>query len=388
MNQVLKRLEKFYNSGEIFKSYIIDDYDILPIVVKLKKITQKDITQSFSTIQKEIRKLKELRLPLVYKEFSFKSIGKQSLPIEVRFDDLEQYLKFLGKYEEYQEFKKSYDNIVNKYPTLKEVFLQKPFWILEHHDKWMKLLRVVDFLVRVKNPNCYIRELSIKDVDTKFIEKHKKLLDILLSNILQYEPLKSLSDFAFEKKYGFKYPLAQVRFRILDERYYIKGLSDLTLTIKEFEKLNLSIKKVFIIENKITFLSFFDIKYSIVIFGSGYKISLLKSVEWLKDKEILYWGDIDEDGFAILSNLRGYFPQIKSIMMDTKTIEKFSHLKVEYDKKSSTKENLSNLTDDEELVYERLKNDFYGKNFRLEQERIPFEYAKQEIERLGNVGNF
>ncbi len=376
MQRITKKLEKFYTRGDIFRSYI-ESSNILPIVVKLKRITQKDISQNYTSIQKELKKLKELKLPLVYKEFSFKSLGVQKLPVEVRFEDLEEYLEVIKKLHEYKKFIKTYENIIKKYPSLRELFLKKPFWILDYHDKWDRILRVVDFMIEHKNPDCYIRELSIKDIDTKFIENHKKLLDLLLSNIFQKEPLVSLSDFAFEKKYGFKYPLAQVRFRILDSKHFIYGLSDLSLTIKEFEKLHLDIKRVFIIENKITFLSFFDFKDSIVIFGSGYKISILKSIEWLEDKEIIYWGDIDEDGFAILSNLRGYFPQTKSIMMDIETIEKFSHLKVEYNKKTATKEKLSNLTKDEQLAYERLKNDFYGKNFRLEQERIPFEYVKK-----------
>ena len=373
-----QKLEKFYTRGDVFKSYI-NSLDILPITVKLKKVTQKDITEDFATVQKEIKRLKELKLPLVYKEFSFKSIGVQKLPVEVRFEELDEYLSFICKLEEYQKFQTVYDDIVKNYTTLKDVFVKKPFLILDYHDRWDRILRVVDFMSKNKNPNCYIRELSIENVDTKFIEKHKKLLDNLLSNILQKDPLKSLSDFAFEKKYGFKYPLSQVRFRILDSKYFINELSDLTLNIKEFEKLDLEIKRVFIIENKVTFLSFFNVVDSIVIFGSGYKVSLLKSAEWLKNKEIIYWGDIDEDGFAILSNLRSYLPQTKSILMDTKTIERFSHLKVEYDKKSSTKENLSNLTKEEKLAYQRVKNDFYGKNFRLEQERIPFRYTKELI---------
>ncbi len=376
MKQILQKLKKFYTRGDIFKSYI-ENSTILPIVVKLKRFTQKDITQNFTTIQREIKKLKELNLPLVYKEFSFKNIGIQRLPVEVKFEDLDEYLEFIEKKEEYYGFIHLYQKLVNHYPSFKELFLKKPFWVLEYHDKWERILRVIDFMIEYKNPNCYIRELSIKGVDTKFIEKHKKFLDILLSNIFQKEPLSSLSDFAFEKRYGFKYPLLQVRFRILDKNHYIHELSDLSLIIKEFEKLNLDIKRVFIIENKITFLSFFDVSDSIVIFGSGYKISILKGIEWLKDKEIIYWGDIDEDGFAILSNLRGYFPQTKSICMDIETIEEFSHLKVEYDKKNSIKENISNLTYEEIIVYERLKNDFYGKNFRLEQERIPFEYVKK-----------
>ncbi|NOR71388.1 MAG: hypothetical protein GQ532_17115, partial [Methylomarinum sp.] len=41
-----------------------------------------------------------------------------------------------------------------------------------------------------------------------------------------------------------------------------------------------------------------------------------------------YWGDLDTHGFAILSRLRHYYPQVKSILMDEKTLEQFAHLSV------------------------------------------------------------
>ncbi len=44
---MIEKLKKFYTRGAIFKSYI-EGNDILPIVVKLKRITQKDIAQNFT----------------------------------------------------------------------------------------------------------------------------------------------------------------------------------------------------------------------------------------------------------------------------------------------------------------------------------------------------
>ncbi len=376
---VIDKLKKIYAKGDIFRAYI-DEKEILPIEIALKKVTQKDIQQGFSATLQESKKLKELKLPLIYKEHNFKTLGKQVLPVAVRFDNLEMYLNFIDKRVEYKRFVLDYENITTLYPALKDIFFKKPFLVLEYSDRWDRVLKIVDFLMKNRHPDIYIRELCIERVDTKFVEKHKKVLDLLLSNLLHVEPLNSISDFAFEKKYGFKHPLSQVRFRVLDEELYILGLSDLTLTCREFEKLRLECKRVFIVENKITFLSFFDIKNSIVIFGSGYGVSVLKNATWLKDKELFYWGDIDEDGFAILSQIRGYFSHVKSIFMDEKTIDGFKELKVEHALKQKNME-IKNLTEEEMLVYRRLQNDFYGKNFRLEQEKIPFDYIYYNLER-------
>ena len=169
-----------------------------------------------------------------------------------------------------------------------------------------------------------------------------------------------------------------MRFRILDDKLFVVGLSDLTLGIDEFNSLDIKCKKVFIVENKITTLSFPMVKDSIVIFGSGYSVGVLKNTKWLNDKEIYYWGDIDIDGFAILSQIRGYFSHIKSLFMDTDIVEKFKNIATTYKRKNIEQSNL-NLIDDEIILYKRVQNDFYGINFRLEQERLPFDFIKQEI---------
>jgi len=372
LKEINKKVEKFYTSGRVFKAYINNE-DLLPIEIKLPKITQKELQKSFVSIQDRVKRLKETGLPLVYKEFCFKTIGSQKLPTLISFANLDEYLSYIGKKSEYDKFVKLYGDLTACYPTLKSLIYDKPFLILEYGDRWQMILKVLDFFVQDRQMGCYIRELSIEGVDTKFIENHKKVLDVLLSNILENKPLNSISNFFFEKKYHLKYPQPQIRYRILDKDLYIQGLSDLEVVIDEFKKLNIGCKKVFIIENKITFLSFFDIKRSIAIFGSGYKLSGLKDVAWLRDKEIFYWSDIDEDGFAMLSQIRGYFPQTKSIFMDSKTIEKYKNLAVSHNNQQNYKE-LPNLTKEEQVVYMRLQNDFYGKNFRLEQERIPFNY--------------
>ena len=374
---MLDKLLRIYTRGDIFRAYI-GEKNIFPLEIKLKKVTQREIQANFSGVVKNIQKLKDIKLPLVYREFNFKAIGKQSFPISVRFERLDEFLEYIDKKDEYGDFVKVYQKTVALYPSLGGLFFKKPSILLDYGVIWDKILRVIEFFVQNRVPDIYVRELSIEGIDTKFIEKHKKILDLLLCNILHVEPLNSISNYAFEKRYNLKYPLPQIRFRILDKRLFIYGLSDLSVTVEEFKGVNIKCKRVFIVENKITFLSFFDIKDSIVIFGGGYGLSSLKEIEWLKNIELYYWGDIDEDGFAILSQARGYFAHIKSLMMDAKTIEVFKSLKVEHNNMQKQRI-LSNLTKEESVIYKRLQNDYYGKNFRLEQEKIPFDYAKSNI---------
>ena len=168
-----------------------------------------------------------------------------------------------------------------------------------------------------------------------------------------------------------------MRFRILDDAQKLCGLSDLCVTIEEFKELTLAIENIFIIENKITTLSFPALKNSMVIFGSGYGVESIKDVKWLNSKKLFYWGDIDRDGFAILSQARAYFKHLRSIFMDEQTIESFAI----YSTKDSDKykRELPNLVSDELVVYDKLQNDYYGTDFRLEQEKIHFDYVMERL---------
>ncbi|MBD3823488.1 MAG: hypothetical protein IE916_03140, partial [Epsilonproteobacteria bacterium] len=338
-----------------------------------------DIVLHLSILQKEIASIQYL--PLVYKEFQYKSIGTQKLPVEVHFQTQQKFLDFIGKSEEFWNYKNGYEAAVNNFPPLRKLFLKKPMLLLESLDILDKLLAVTAYFVSHPKPNIYIRELPIDGIDTKFMQQNAKVIDLFLSTVLDEEnfdkAISKLSDFGFEKKYGLKYPLPTVRFRILDEKHYIHGLSDLSITLEEFAQLDLACENVFVVENKITTLAFPHAKDTIVIFGNGYGVGQLKDITWLMEKNIYYWGDIDVDGFAILSQARSYFSHLQSFCMDKEIIEQFKSLAVESENRQTRR--LEYLTHEEQIVYERLANDYYGKNFRLEQERINFEYIKKSL---------
>jgi hypothetical protein len=376
---IQKRLERVYNSGDIFRLHI-ENKPFTPIKVALKKPKEQELLQNFTQILVQKKRLETSGYPLEYKVFHFKKMGQQKLPVAVVIDDLELFLSLLKCQEEYALFVRWYAYLWKHYPKLKTLFLRKPKLVVEYAKEWEKLVLIVDFFLKHVRPNIYIREISLQGIDSKYIQKHLKIVDLLLSCLLEKEPLTTLKDFAFEKCYKLKYILPQVRFRILDERLHLFGCDDITLPINQFEKLKLNCQKVFVVENKITFLSFPPLQGAIVIFGSGYNLGILKNTHWLDEKEIYYWGDIDMDGFAILSQMRSYFSQTKSFLMDSKTLEKWCDRSVSY---SGSKElKLKHLTNEESILYQRLASNYYGKNFRLEQEMIPFDYIREIIDNL------
>ena len=96
-------------------------------------------------------------------------------------------------------------------------------------------------------------------------------------------------------------------------------------------------------------------------------------------KQIAYWGDIDTHGLEILSQIRGYFKQTKSIMMDFKTLNAF---KDDWDRgQPINKESLPNLTVEEQELFKFVKADNIN-TIRLEQEKISHRYVTETLHKL------
>ena len=371
LKDITKKLKTTYNRAEHLKAYL--NNETFQLSIKFKRLSEKEIEQNFMQIRNWIEELKQSSFEIEFQSIAYRSLGEQSIP-KILVLNRDEFLKQLSNERAFNRHIELIQKSLKAFPSLEPLLKEKPQFLMENDKVWEQLLVVCDYFITHPMPNLYIRELDIEGVDTKFIEKHKKILDTLLCAILDQEPTR-LAQNGFEKRYGLKYDLPTIRFRILDEALYIGGLSDISLPLNEFMGLDIGCDKIFITENKINGLSFPNIKNSMVIFGLGYGVESLKNVKWLESKELLYWGDIDTHGFAILSQIRGYFPHIKSMLMSDEVIEKFKFLAVSETLSKRFLGELDNLTQEEYEVFENLKENVYGEGFRIEQERIKFGFV-------------
>jgi hypothetical protein len=353
-------------------------------ITRIGKITSHDLIKRLSEYQKSLALLrnnakstKQWGYSLIETERNFETIGTQKVPDKIIIETLDDYLKLTRKKAEYQTFLKNFDLIMRELPLLKEWIVLHPQKLIDP-DSWTGILKVCKYFIENPAPNLYIRELPI-GVHTKFIENNKGIISELLNNILPPENINQaftgVSD--FEKRFNLKYPEPLVRFRILDKQISetcFSGITDVSIPVSQFERLHVPVERALIVENKTNLLTIAltvpKMEKTIVIFGSGYEVQILKNVVWLKNIELLYWGDLDVQGFEILSQFRGYFPHTQSVLMDRETFEEF------FEQDSGTPTKITgklNLTTDELQLYELLKIN----NWRLEQEKVRLSYVKE-----------
>ena len=292
----------------------------------------------------------------------------QSEIISIYFETLSDLLQFTDKTNDFNNFEFNAKNCLNQVPQLIVLFQKSPKILLDQHGKWVDLLKVCQYFIQNPKPDLYVRNLPIS-VHSKFIEDNQSILKILLDFlIIEYVNTEERN---FFKRYNLQIEKPSVKIRFLDNDILLHPkLSQMSVWISEFQVLNLDCERVIVIENLTTFLSFPKLSNSLALWGGGFAVSLLDDVDWLKSKELYYWGDIDVHGFKILSQFRTHYPKAKSILMDNNTLQKY------YENGKGGDFNvipLDNLSTSELEVYEMVLEN----NFRLEQERIPLSAVKE-----------
>lgn len=388
--EIKKKALKVWESQRFLKAWLTDK-SLFPLDIPFRKITARQAIENFSAVRKWMKDLSNRSkehlgygYSIEYKQVNHQQLGTQFFPSRIYFATADELLKFIGKQREFNRFQELLKQTLTDQPALQTWVVEKPFKLLEHQAIWLQLLMVCNFFQTNPKPDQYIRELDIPEVDSKFVEQHKNILRELLDQILPEEAIDSeVSGHAghgFERRYGLRYDEPLIRFRILDPILASDyELMDISTPVGQFGKLKLPCKRVFITENKTNGLTFPPVENAITIFGLGYGVSSLSMVDWLKDKSIFYWGDIDTHGFSILSQLRSCFPQAQSFMMDRETLLEFQTLWVlePEDKRCVTK--LMNLNQEEQHLYVELRDNVIGNRIRLEQERIGITYLQNRL---------
>lgn len=147
---------------------------------------------------------------------------------------------------------------------------------------------------------------------------------------------------------------------------------------------------VIISENKDTAIHFLPIAGGISVEGEGKGGKTLASFPWIRDAAVVvYWGDIDRDGYEILDGYRVDFDRdVDSILMDPATYEAYEQFGTDLDKygkaiAAGNPKPVTKLNDDERAVYLRVLDAQRTGHRRLEQERIPLARALEAVHLVG-----
>ena len=240
------------------------------------------------------------------------------------------------------------------------------------------------------------RQMPLRGVDSKWFARHRSLVSALHAVLTGGRALDILD------------PEDRVRIRILGENRgeavkdcgdagrdageaaardprtggdgprapsLLANLTDLAAPVEQIAALPLRPRLVIVSENLESMLALPDWDGVVAVHGSGYAVSVIERIDWLRGVPVLYWGDLDSHGFAILHRLRTHLPAVTSVLMDEETLVAHRDLWVREEKPHRGA--FDTLTGQEARALARVRTDG---DVRLEQERIPWEVARARLE--------
>lgn len=242
-------------------------------------------------------------------------------------------------------------------------------WLALDDDDFGLLVRVVQWISEHPASGLYIRQLPIPGVDTKWVTRHRGLVTDLLDG------LRGDGDLGVHR-------LPRICDVAVCDRTLLPGTPrHFAAPLDELAELDVRPARVLLLENKEGLYALNRLPGTLALHGGGYAVHELAALPWMGAAECLYWGDADTHGFAILDRLRGHLPHVRSLLMDTATLDAWGSLTVD-EPKPAGRADLPNLTDGERAVFARVRD----RGLRLEQERIPWPYVEEALRALGPTG--
>lgn len=371
---VIATLRRRWERGE-FLTMLASAQEWQPLSLPLHAPAPGELAADFGAAQTWVRQWEAAAprgLRLEYKVVGGRAIGANKLPCRAWIDDYQQLWALLGVAGQVRRFTGLLAETAAVAPRVAGWMAANPRRAIACEDDWAKIVQTVCWIEASSRPGMYLRQVDVPGVDTKFIESRRGILAELLDLQLPASRVDhSCPRSDFTGRYGFRRKPEYVRVRRLGR---IPGaldpFSELTVPADELAAASMPAASVYVVENEITYLAFPPADDAVVLLGGGYALSGLSSLTWLHDRDLVYWGDIDTHGFAILNRLRQAFPHARSMLMDRVTLLAHSTQWVREPQQVTAA--LPLLDGAEAALYRDLVEDALGPSVRLEQERVSF----------------
>ena len=368
-------------------AWLAGNDSMFPLAIRFRHLSKADeMTEAMQAVQALRDASKEglgYGYRIEWREIRSRGFGRNRFPDRLVFDTCEDLMKYIGREEAFLAFQETVRAIRGRFPQLEP-------WLRKHVKLTCEIaeLGIVDGLLDVchylvQHPRCqlFARELPV-EVDTKFVERlGRKFLRPWLDILLPPSAVES-TESHFERRYGLGYAAPMVHFRLLDAALLgvlnaPAGHFALPLgTAAELDVSRAPPLRFIVVENQVNFLTLPPQPATVALLGLGYAANLFRYLKWLHHRPIFYWGDIDLQGFEILSQFRTWFPQTESLLVDGETWATFAEFQVPGKPRQSSQP--LNLTAAEMALFRECQS----RDLRLEQEKIPQSYVVQRIGEL------
>lgn len=373
---IAAKVRRRWDDGSLLSAYA-DGRRFEPLSLPVRGPTATQIGDDLGAAQSWVARLDagrrdDSRYTLEWSSIGGRHLGRNHVPTRAIVSSFEQAWALLAVSADVRRFAELL-SLADPHPSVRAWVVRHPGRALELYEEMPKLLAAYAWLEDNRGTQRYLRQINAPGVDTKFAERHRPVLAAMLG--------VPATASGFLAQLGLRAKPEFVRMRMAPALSLAAPLTELVVRATEVAELAIRPRAALVIENEITYLSVEVPKDGVVIWGKGFEVDRVGRLPWLSTTEVVYWGDIDTHGFAILDRLRAWLPQTRSVLMERSTLLAHRDRWVTEDRPARSR--LSRLSPEEQELYDDLVTDRFGDRVRLEQERIDWAWVEN---RLGEEG--
>lgn len=370
---IVTRVRRRWDDGSLLQTYA-EGADFPRIEVRLHGPTASEIGDDLGAARDWVERLDagsraNSRYELEWVTIGGRHIGRNRLPSRAVISSYPQAWSLLGVAGAVRRFDEILA-LVSDDPPVRTWVVSHPLKAMDLYAEMPQLLAAYRWLDAHRASGRYLREISAPGVDTKFAERHRAVLADLLG--------APRSSTGFLTGLGLRAKPEFVRLRFADTLGLPEPLTELGVRSDQLANLAIRPDRALVIENEISYLSVDVPAEGVVLWGKGFDVDRVGRLSWLAGVDVVYWGDLDTHGFAILDRLRAWLPQTRSVLMDRETLLRHRDRWVIEDQPATSR--LTRLTGAEQDLYLDLVADRFGDRVRLEQERIDWALVERCLE--------
>ena len=378
--EIVVRAENAY--PRFLKKWVRDEHeDFFPHRLRVRlAVDSRDPSSTIEASEKLLMMSKSRRgwgYTVHREQVRLRDFGSNPVPKAITIDTIDDLLRLAGKREEFAATQRVVDHIRTELPQLDEWMATRVQSLQRIAEPIEDLVRVARYFINNPWPDCYARQIPVS-VDTKFVDRHKGVLRQWLDLLLPASAI-DVNESTFAPRFGLRDGQPHRAVRLLDSRLLGElalPYDEMSLPLRSIASLLVKNATVLIVENGLNLLTLPPFRRGIGLRGEGNAVNRLERLKWLHYNRVLYWGDVDVDGFLILSRLRNLFAHVESIMMDRDTLTRHETYVVTGN--ASTPSIPTNLTAAEAAAFTFCSQN----NCRLEQEKLQQPFVDQTLSKL------
>lgn len=274
-----------------------------------------------------------------------------------------------------------------------------------------RAIRVAEWLVDHPSSGLLLRQLPVEGMDTKWLEHNRRVVQALVDSVREVRGLPGGTDLGLRTEPEVRDvvvldPLLRPRpgggsagraptVAVPGLRHFRADAAELAglwepvsagaardagdaLAAGDAGAAGGRPRALLVCENRQSLVALPDMPGVVALHGGGYAVSEVNRLGWADDLPLVYWGDLDVDGFGILNRLRHHHVGVLSILMDVETLDRHAALCVPDPQAGRTDPAaLDLLTQGEHRALQRLHE--LG-DVRLEQERLAWPWVRSHLE--------